>query len=186
MMKKKTLIMSALAVTLAAGMTIAPALAYFTDHTEASGSVAVELGEKTTITEQVGDWTKTITIGNEGPESVYVRAKALAGTKVGSGLQYSEDGWTKGDDGWYYYNDILDAGESTNPALTVEITEIPKDAVDGDSINVTVIYEAAKVIYGEDGNPVDKDGNTIGAGDAQKADWDMAVVTDADAEGGED
>ena len=171
MMKKRTLLMSALAVVLAAGMTIAPAMAYFTAHTDASGSVAVELGDKTTIDEDVDGWNKAITIHNEGPESVYVRARAFAGSELQ--LDYSGSGWssTPDEDGWYYYtaNDGIVPADGDTTTLNVAISNIPTDVVDGDEVNVSVVYECAKVIY------VDNE--------AQPADWDMEATT---TEGGED
>lgn len=182
MMKKRTLIMSALAVTLAAGMTIAPALAYFTDHTEATGSIAIELGDKTEIHETVDDWTKTVTISNEGPESVYVRAKGIAGTYKGAAftLDYSDSDstWVDGEDGWYYFNGVVDANGETDK-LVINIGNIPKDedVEDGDELNVTVVYECVKLIYNEEGKSVDKvgkDGKVINS--PQEADWSMPVT----------
>ncbi len=164
MMKKKTLLMSALAVVLAAGMTIAPAMAYFSAHTEATGSVAIALGDKTHIDEQVKDWEKTVTISNEGPESVYVRAKAIAGGNLS--LEYSGDSWSPGADEWYYYDGIVDKDGTTDP-LKIFIGSVPEDA---EEANVTVIYECTRVFYGEDGNPI--------ALDAENADWTVKAKTE--------
>jgi hypothetical protein len=163
MMKKRTLLMSALAVALAAGMTIAPAMAYFTAHTEAVGSVAIALGDKTHIEENVKGWNKTVIISNEGPESVYVRAKAIAGGDLS--LDYSGS-WTLGTGGWYYYDGIVDKDGETDP-LKISIGNVPEEA---DEANVTVIYECTRVFYDEEGNPI--------ALDAESADWTVKAKTE--------
>lgn len=160
MMKKRTLIMSALAVVLAAGLTIAPAMAYFTAHTEASGRVAIELGDSTNIREEVDvkNMTKTVWIENSGPESVYVRAKAIPGAFEGTPLTltYDVSGWSGPDEeGWYYYDGILDAEEDTEEGSLVVKISGAEGAETEDEINVTVIYECVKVLYDENGDPLE-------------------------------
>jgi predicted ribosomally synthesized peptide with SipW-like signal peptide len=170
MMKKRTLLMSALAVVLAAGMTIAPAMAYFTDHTEANGSVTVELGTQTTIDEEIDGMNKIVTIHNDGPESVYVRVNAYAGSDLD--LTFSGEGWSARDgEGWSYYSGIIEAGQDSGP-LTIAIDNLPEGAMVGDDVNVSVVYEATKVIYDND--------------EAQAPDWDLAAVIAPTEEGGED
>ncbi|MBE6009929.1 MAG: hypothetical protein E7236_04695 [Lachnospiraceae bacterium] len=166
MMKKRTLLISALAVALAAGMTIAPAMAYFTDHTEASGRVQVALGDQTHIDEPDVDiesdsWTKHLVISNksESNEAVYVRAQAFAPSNLT--VDYSGTGWSDGGDGYWYYEEILQPGQDAEELL-VEITNIPKDMAAGSGLNVAVIYETSKVLYNADGTP-------------QAPDWSMAA-----------
>ena len=57
--------------------------------------------------------------------------------------------WTPGEDGYYYYADIVEGGQTTEP-LDVKIENIPEDAKD---FNVIVIHESTPVQYDEDGKP---------------------------------
>ena len=77
-MKTRKIILPALAVILVIGLAVGTAIAYFTAHTEATGSVPVALGAKTEIEESIKDLDKVITISNKGPEAVWVRAKAYS------------------------------------------------------------------------------------------------------------
>ena len=156
-MKNSKFILTALCLVLVLGMMVSPALAYFTDYATAEGEVAIELGFKTVITEEVDGLEKAITISNpEGPEACFVRVKALAGSDVK--LDYSGSGWTKSGE-WYVYDSILEAGASTS-VLTVSIT-LPAGE-EGAGKNVVVVHESAKVIYNADGSPA-------------PADWTMAA-----------
>ena len=147
-MKKTKIILTAICIALVLGLGIVPAMAYFTDYTEAEGSVKVDLGYETTMKEDVDGFVKTITVSNAGPESCWVRARAFAGSDLS--LTYSGTGWKENSDGYWYYEEIIPAGGATAP-LKVEIGNIPKDAQEGDQLDVAVIYEAAKVIYNADG-----------------------------------
>ena len=149
-MKKTKIILTAICLALVLGLSIIPAMAYFTDYTQAEGSVKVDLGFETTMDEQVDGFVKTITISNAGPESCWVRAKAFAGSDLS--LTYSGTGWSDGGDGYWYYENIVAAGAKSEP-IKVEIGNLPEDAEAGDQLDVAVIYEAAKVIYETDGTP---------------------------------
>ena len=159
-MKKNKLLLTALAVILAMGVMVAPALAYFTAHTEATGGIPVEFGSKTEIHEDFYDWGKLVTVSNEGPESCYVRVQAFSSER----LTITPTGpWTDGGDGWWYYNDVVDAGESTE-VLDIAIEDKPESEVkDGQIVDVAVVYESVRVVYDKDGNP--------DPAKAQDADW---------------
>lgn len=151
MMKKTKLILPALAVILVIGLMVGPALAYFTAHTEAAGDAKVSLGFQTEITEKVDNLQKTVNISNKGPESVWVRAIAFSAFE----LDYSKTtGWTKGSDGYWYYNKFLAANENTeaNP-LIVGISTKDQEAAASADFNIIVLYECAPVQYDVDGNP---------------------------------
>jgi hypothetical protein len=118
------------------------------------------------VEETVVNWVKYITITNEGDgQSVYVRATAFAGSQYLLTYSDGSGSWTPGSDGYYYYQDILAPGESSEQLL-VRIDNIPEDAVD---FNVVVVYESTPVLYDADGNPY--------------ADWDQKVVLSTE-EGG--
>lgn len=132
--------------------TVGTTLAYFTTYASAKGYVEISLEEQTTIDETFDSWTKHLTIANQGDDSrpVYVRAKAFGGEQYT--LTYSGSGWNQNADGYYYYNSILNPGETTS-ALDVKIDGVPKDAVDGDNFNVIVVYETTPVLFDTQGNP---------------------------------
>ena len=149
-MKRNKLLLTALAVILAMGVMVAPALAYFTAHTEAAGGVNLDLGSKTTIDEKVFDWGKEIVVSNEGPESCYVRVQAFSSER----LTVTPDGdWIDGGDGWWYYNGIVDAGGSTS-TLSVAIEDKKESEIkDGQIADVAIVYESMKVVYDKAGKP---------------------------------
>jgi hypothetical protein len=89
-----------------------------------------------------------------------VRARAFSGSQYP--LEYSGDGWSLGNDGYYYYGDILSASESTSELL-VQISGVPVNADNDTSFNVIVVYESTPVLYKEDGTPY--------------ADWNAKVDT---------
>lgn len=160
-MKKTNLILAASAVCLVLSATINTASAYFTTYAEAKGGYTIELGDKTRINENFSGWVKYVTITSaEDSEPVYVRARAFSGSQYP--LEYSGDGWSLGNDGYYYYGDILSASESTSDLL-VQISGVPVNADNDTSFNVIVVYESTPVLYKEDGTPY--------------ADWNAKVDT---------
>ena len=162
-MKRNKLLLTALAVILALGVMIAPAMAYFTAHTEAQGAATIELGFETTIEEpEVTADAKTVVISNKGPESCYVRVQAFASDGIevtGSGSDWTKDG------DWWYYNGIVEAGGQT-PELKLAF-ELPEGATEGQHVEIAVIHEAAKVLFKEDGSYLP----------ATEADWELKPAT---------
>ena len=159
-MKKKTLLLAALAFALVLGMGIAPAWAYFTDTTYANGTLEIEAGPTPThIKEWYGTRVKHLQFENDADASapVFVRAKVFA-----EPLEWTAagEGWSAADDGWFVYAEAIDPGASTEE-LTVEITfprvkseTEPTGAVYGDTYNVDIVYESTLARYDEQGNPV--------------------------------
>ncbi len=149
-MKKKKLALFCLILSLILSASIQMTSAYFTTFAEAKGGYAIHLGD-TEVEEEFYDWTKHVVItSSEDAQPIYVRAIALAGSEYQ--LTYSGDGWTLGDDGYYYYDQILYAGEQTTELL-VRIDNIPEDPAENESFNVVVLYESTPVQYDDDGNP---------------------------------
>lgn len=169
--------------------TVGTTNAYFTTYATAKGSVQVSLNENTEIEEEFGNFTKSLTVTNNGGRDVYVRAKAFGDSIYP--ISYSSDGnWVQGDDGYYYYATnsftfapnkatggiILKAGESTTPSLNVKINNVPSTddikngaIVPSESFNVVLIYETTPVLY-DDGTPY--------------ADWNN-VLENSNPEGGD-
>lgn len=152
-MKKKNILLAALAVSLTLSAGAGSAWAYFTTYANASGGYTLSLGDKTTISEnEPTSWTKHVVITSQADSKpVYVRARAFCGSDYE--LIYSGSAkWSPNSDGYYYYSDILNGGESTD-MLDIKIENIPEEVKNGDSFNVVVIYETTPVRYHEDGTP---------------------------------
>jgi predicted ribosomally synthesized peptide with SipW-like signal peptide len=167
-MKKRHVLLAVLAAVMVLSIGVGSAVAYFTASAEAEGAIPIKLKTTTTIEEpDLFRWIKHLVITNdEKSEPVFVRAKGFSGSAYP--LTYSGEGWTEGEDGWYEYEEILPAGGSTKELL-VGIGNIPEDAVEGQSFNVTVVYESTPVQYDSDGTAF--------------ADWSLTLDTGS-SEGG--
>ena len=70
-LNKKTLCLTAAALTLTAGLSVGSAMAYFTTYVTAQGGQELSLGFTEVIPdEEVSDWTKHIKIENTGDYSI--------------------------------------------------------------------------------------------------------------------
>lgn len=159
---RRILALALAALLLTAGAAADSAMAYFTTYVTAEGGHELRLGFTTTIpNEEVADWTKTITLTNTGERDCYVRLRVFAGSAYSLRYECSEaGGWSAGDDGYYYWHEILHPGETAgNPGggetpddpLLVRIQK-PEDA--DQSFNVIVVQECTPVPYDENGNPL--------------------------------
>ncbi len=152
-MKKSAILLAVVAAVLVMAANLPLAWGYFSTYTEAKGGVPLLPWEnETEIREEMYDWQKHVVISNaEDSGPVYVRAKAFGGDEYG--LTYETgDSWTLGDDGFCYYNAILQPGEET-PELLVTIHNLPEDPEKDQQFNVVVVYESTPVSYDEAGNP---------------------------------
>lgn len=149
-MKKAKYLLTLLAAGTILTAGIGQAMAYFTTYVEAEGNFTIRLGDETKIVEKFENWVKELKVSNEeGSEPIFVRAKAFYAPDTLT-LEYSGDGWSLGEDSYYYYNVPVNAGEATE-SLKVAINNIPTDVAKGDVFNVIVIYESTPVLYHEDG-----------------------------------
>lgn len=151
-MKKKSMYLAVFAAVLVLAGSAGDAWAYFTTYVEAQGTQTITLGDETTVDEEFSEWTKHVVITSDADSKpVYVRARAYCGSKYE--LVYGAgDKWSPKEDGYYYYSDILNAGQKT-AELLVQIRNVPEDVTDVSEFNVAVIYETTPVLYDEDGNP---------------------------------
>ncbi len=142
-MKRKWII-PLLTSIFAASLIIGITTAYFSDSAAVSpditaGTVVIELRETFTSPNnwQAGETTsKQIYIDNTGNKRAYVRVR-VAGVWQKNGLDTALDinnvavtnnssEWTE-HEGYYYYKNVLNAGESTSPLnLSVKLTNIDK------------------------------------------------------------
>ena len=102
-MKKRNIFLAALAAVMIAAGTVGSAWAYFTTYSEFS------------------DWTKHIAITSaEDSEPAYIRVKAFSGSEYTLVYSDASGKWTPGEDGYSYYADIVEGGQTTEP-LDVKI-----------------------------------------------------------------
>ena len=166
-MKKRTTYLAALALVLVMSASIGSAWAYFTTHVTARGGYPLELGNETSVNEEFDSWTKHVTVtSREDSGPVYIRVKAFAGSEYE--LRYLDESgkWTPGADGYYYYSDIVNGGETT-AVLDIRIDNVPQDLKEEAEFNVAVVYESTPVLYDEDGNPYADWSVTLDSGDAE-------------------
>lgn len=161
--KKVMLAAEAAASVLAVALALAPAVesadAYFTTYTGASGGRVLSVGSQPDIEETFSGWTKTVTVSNsEDSQPVYVRVRGFGSSHT---LNYQDDSgkWSAGGDGFYYYGEIVNPGETADP-IRIGIGDIPEGE---NSFNVAVIYETTPVQYMPDGTPY--------------ADWEVQLET---------
>ena len=170
---QKVLAMSLAALGMLSALSIKGASAYFTTYVSAGGSHVVNLGSQTEIREDVSDMTKHVSITNTSQTNdCFVRVKVFYGEGLKISFQdKSEEGnlWTYNEqDGYWYYEPILPAGESTG-ILDIKIGDLPEE-FDKESFNVVVVQECTPVIYDQNGNAA--------------ADW-STVYTDYQKEAGQ-
>ena len=161
---KKTLGMAAAALALTAAVSAGSALAYFTTYTQAAGGTALQLGFAQTIPqEEVDNWTKHVTVQNTGEAPCMVRVRAFTGSALEGQLSYSGDNWSPAGDGYYYYSQVLEPGDTTPDVLDIYIDHTGKE----EDFNVIVVQECAPVIYDENGQPAGDWDNAAGTQEAQ-------------------
>lgn len=168
-MKKinRKLFLALAALLLVAGIGMESVLAYFTTYATAKGTVQMSMGAADTeIEEEVVGGQKRITVKNTGTFDCFVRIRALAGESYP--LEYSEpegsSNWIQGSDGYYYYQPVLLAGETTSQ-INVKITFPDNAEKEEDELisefNVIIVQEWTPVRYNEKGEAY--------------AEWDKAI-----------
>lgn len=159
---KKTVLLAAAALALTATLTVGSAMAYFTTHSTAVGSVPLSLGfTQTEIEETVDGDGKHVVINNVGDYDCYVRVKVFSIVDV----DYSHTGgWEQGAEDYWYYTEILPAGGSTEELLVT--FEYPENTEDDkkEEFNIIVIQECTPVLYDDNNNPM--------------ADWDNVITSE--------
>lgn len=90
---------------------------------------------------------KHIVLTNTGESDCFVRVKVFAGSQIT--LTMSGSSWNQGEDGYWYYSDIVPVSGNTEELLAqIAIPEEYKE-----SFNVVVVQECTPVLYEEDGTP---------------------------------
>lgn len=153
---KKTICLAMAAMFLVIGLSVGTAMAYFTTYAVAEGGYSIALGgTEVEIEEEVDlvDPRKDIKIKNIGDQESFVRLKVLTGNVLKEKMQCTEPGgenkWVSGNDGYYYFSDVLQPDESTT-MLTVSFV-FPKEELK--QFNVIIVQECTPVLYDADGMP---------------------------------
>ncbi|MFR0951711.1 MAG: hypothetical protein ACLSGK_02295 [Lachnospiraceae bacterium] len=74
-------------------------------------------------------------------------------------ITHQSGGWTAGDDGYWYYDEVLPAGKETKTELNIKYT-FPSGDDKPEEFNIVVIQECTPVLYKEDGTPKSQTGTT--------------------------
>lgn len=143
-MKRKILLV--IAAVLVLSLSVGFASAYFSDHETANGFATIKLGGQSEIIEDWPDGDKSVSIKNIGETEIVVRV-AIYGpddmdiSATGNWVPYK---------GYYYYNGVLQPGESTPvKTLIASVKDITDDL--GDNFDIVVMQECKQAPYGKDG-----------------------------------
>ena len=151
-MKNKRLLITAICLVMCLAVSIGFTVAYFTDYEDARGGAAIHMSGRTEIEEKFDGNDKLVTVTNTSNDDVDMVVRVLA---YGEDLEYvsEKDGdWikdSKADNIWYYHK-VLKKGESTS-SLRVKVSGAV-DADDPVDFEVTVVDEAKRVVYTQDGS----------------------------------
>jgi hypothetical protein len=155
---KQIISLAVCALALAAGLSVKPAMAYFTSYQAASGAVEISVANpEAEISEKVSSMTKYIIITNTGDADCYIRVAAIAPEEY-TLTEEESDKWTLGNDGYYYYSDpVAPQGSTTELKIMIsgyeKIVEQAKNNENylPEDFNVIILQESTKVLYDEDG-----------------------------------
>ena len=152
-MKKQVKILALAALLLTVFTGLRSAHAYFTSYTTVNGKATIVLGDTTKLKEDFVEDEKTVTLSNEGPEECFVRLRAVAPKGFEDHLTYTPEtpDWYQDGEWWYYSQPIPAGGSASN--LLIKISDLPENAIDGDKLNIIVMYESVAVVYKENGDP---------------------------------
>lgn len=148
----KRIVIACMAMCLFVMTAVGVSLAYYTDTSNASGSVPFSTSPSSTkITETFEGTNKDIRIENKGKIAVMVRLKVdcpsseFATVSMGS----PSENWVRfnPDDGWVYYAQPLMADESTE---NFDVNVVPQESAT--EFKITVTQDHAVAYYNEDGN----------------------------------
>ena len=112
-MTRKT-ILAVLGIVLCLSVSVGGAMAYFTDYEDGRGSAVLNLGGETEIEEGSDNYDKHIVIRNTGETNMIVRTTIFGNEGEKYMTVTAGDGWILGDDGFYYYNKVLEPQQSTS------------------------------------------------------------------------
>lgn len=182
MMKKKMISLVACAGILVAGLSVKPAMAYFTDYASASGNIEIAVDDTHSTVEESGEGQqKIIVIDNDMATKAFVRVQVVLPEGITAAVDTNSSADWSLKDGYYYYSKVLEgkSEETTEDStsqliLNIDVTNaVQTGENEYADFNVIVIPESAKVLYDENGNPY--------------ADWSQATkYSNVDSDGSQD
>ena len=151
--KNKILIISII-VLLILLVTARAVYAYLTNYIRGTGNIVLQLDNpKIEITESSQGNSKGISIKNVSGSNEYVRVKVVTPQTVTANS--SSTNWTLKNDGYYYYNSVIENGQSSNILFSFSTTKT-------DNYKTAIIVEETIEKYNEDGTGY--------------ADWNSTIV----------
>lgn len=169
---KKRRITAGAAIILILALAAFGTLSYFTYTGEAenvitTGSIEIQINEKTPdgedypedgVTVMPGDTVdKILTIENTGESAAYVRVKVTVSVSDETltaddcvTLDIDTENWTYQEDGYYYYNTVLEPGESTEPLFTQASFDLYN--IDNDYLGTNLYIDAIAYAVQSDNN----------------------------------
>lgn len=137
---KKTVMKTLLSSLLVALVLVGGTLAYLT----ASDSPLINTFKLAKVSTEIHEETgvdKAPQVKNTGESPVYVRAKAVItdlpeGVTVDMNSAYNTDKWEDGNDGFYYYREILQPSTDSNPSMTAPLFTIATDESGNSNVKV--------------------------------------------------
>jgi hypothetical protein len=146
-----------LAFIAVAVITVTTTLGYLVSQSQAAvntvtlGSIGVKVEEKFTEgqTPKPGDTiTKEPTVKNSTNTPAYIRVRVVDGgvweTYYENELGYNSGNWTKGDDGYYYYNAVLPGKGETSAIFDLVKLKETANISDAGQLNIIVYAEAVQ------------------------------------------
>lgn len=172
---KKRMALAVLAVALGLGVMAGPTLAYYTDTTQANGSIPFSLTPETPpppvdpeepeeptppppgtdIQEEIEGTNKIIRVENVGETDVAVRVRAFYGT-ANATVEFVGDGWGTraegdGEEGWLYGRAVLKPDEVSDD-LYIKVEPVKNAQVD--SFDIAIVQQCVAVDEVAEGEPV--------------------------------
>lgn len=151
----KRLGVAAVAIALCLASTVGTTFAYYTDATQAQGSLPYKWGTPTTeITEDPDGTNKIVSVKNTGDAPVLVRVKVIyaqsnATVTIGD---KTEDGWVFDEKSeWFYYTQPLWNKDDSTSKLEFAVNPIEGDK-SIEEFNVTILQQCAELSWHEDEN----------------------------------
>ena len=165
---KRRTALAVLAVALGMGIMVGPTLAYYTDTTQANGSLPFSYSPETPpppeepeeptpppeepeeptpppppeteIREEIEGTNKVIRVENVGETAAVVRVRAFYGT-ANATVSFAGDGWgtrADGEEGWLYCAAVLEPGDVSEP-LYINVEPVKSAAVD--SFDIAIVQQ---------------------------------------------
>ncbi len=150
-MNKRIRLLAFVSLLLVVALSVESSLSYFYTYTEAKGQFNVSLNDESEIEEPTPEiGIKHLIIESTGKDPIFVRVHAFAPKNEIYDLKKEsmDAGWSfNSSDGFYYYDQKLDSGQSIDILFDIDL---PEDAKAGEEYNVVLVYEATPALYSPD------------------------------------